>query len=398
MYKYDPVNQEEKILKFWEDNKLREKANAKNKGKKPFYFLDGPPYTSGKIHLGTAWNKSLKDMVTRYKRMQGFEVWDRAGYDMHGLPTEGKVQAKLGMKTKEEIEKFGLAKFVKECRNFAVTNLKQMNKDFKRLGVWLDFDNAYQTIANEYIEGGWWLVKKAHEKNRLYEGKMVMTWCGSCQTSLAKHELEYKNVIDKSIYVKFPVKGKKNEFLLIWTTTPWTIPYNLGVMANPDIEYIKAKVGKETWILAKDLADTVITEKAGESYIVMDTFPGKKLAGIEYEHPMEDVLEHHFKELKKTAKKLHVVVLSSEYVTTEQGTGLVHMAPGCGPEDYEVGHREGIPAFNQVDEEGFYDNTMGPFSKLHAKKHNDMFIEDLDKRGFLLLKEDYAHDYAHCWR
>ncbi|MEK6916150.1 MAG: class I tRNA ligase family protein, partial [Nanoarchaeota archaeon] len=200
MEKYDPVNEEKRILDFWEKEKIREKAILKNKKNKPFYFLDGPPYTSGKIHLGTAWNKSLKDMVTRYKRMQGFDVWDRAGYDMHGLPTEGKVQAKLGMKTKNEILEYGLAKFIKDCRDWAVTNLKQMNKDFKRLGVWLDFENAYQTIDNEYIEGTWWLVKKADEKKRLYEGQMTMTWCGSCQTSLAKHELEYKKVVDKSIY------------------------------------------------------------------------------------------------------------------------------------------------------------------------------------------------------
>ncbi|MCM2326155.1 MAG: class I tRNA ligase family protein, partial [Candidatus Woesearchaeota archaeon] len=187
MQKYDPVNDEKEILKFWEENKIRAKANEKNKGGKPFYFLDGPPYTSGKIHLGTAWNKSLKDMVTRYKRMHGFDVWDRAGYDMHGLPTEGKVQAKLELKTKEDILKYGMEKFIKECRSFAVENLLVMNKDFKNLGVWLDFDNAYQTIANEYIEGTWWLVKKANEKKRLYEGQMTMTWCGSCQTAVAKH-------------------------------------------------------------------------------------------------------------------------------------------------------------------------------------------------------------------
>ncbi|MBN1502446.1 isoleucine--tRNA ligase [Candidatus Woesearchaeota archaeon] len=398
MQRYDPIKTETEVIEFWQKNNIVEKARKKTKGKKPFYFLDGPPYTSGKIHLGTAWNKVLKDFVTRYKRMTGYDVWDRAGYDMHGLPTEGKVQKKLGMKTKEEIIKYGLAKFVKECKNFAVTNLKQMNKDFQRLGVWLDFDNAYQTIDSEYIEGTWWLVKKAHEKNRLYEDQMTMTWCGSCQTALAKHELEYKNVVDKSIYVKFPVKSKKDEYLLIWTTTPWTIPYNLGIMVHPDILYVKAKVGKEIWILAKELSGKVIKEKAGKEYRIIDEFKGKEIEGIEYIHPMEDVLKHHFDALRKKSKKLHTVVMSNEYVTTEQGTGLVHMAPGCGPEDYEVGHREGIPPFNQLDEQGYYDNTMGPFSKLHAKENNEVFIEDLDKRGVIITVEDYAHDYAHCWR
>jgi len=398
MNEYNPVAEEKNILKFWEEEKILEKARQRNKDKKPFYFLDGPPYTSGKIHLGTAWNKSLKDLVTRYKRMQGFDVWDRAGYDMHGLPTEGKVQAKLDLKTKDDIQKYGLQKFVNECRNFAVTNLLQMNKDFKRLGVWLDFDNAYQTIANEYIEGTWWLVKKAHEKGRLYEGEMTMTWCGSCQTALAKHELEYKEVTDKSIYVKFELKHKKGEFLVIWTTTPWTIPYNLGVMVNPELDYVKVKVGNEFWIIAKDLADKVVKKAGHDDYSVSSELKGKKLEGLEYIHPMEDVLKHHYEKLRKKSKKLHVVVMSEEYVTLDYGTGLVHMAPGCGPEDYEVGHREGIAPFNRVDEGGYYDDTMGPFSKLHVKKENHVFIEDLEKRGAIVAKEDIKHDYGHCDR
>ncbi|MEM2139086.1 MAG: isoleucine--tRNA ligase [Candidatus Woesearchaeota archaeon] len=403
MESYNPVMDEEKILKFWEENKIREKVNDKNKKKEKFYFLDGPPYTSGKIHLGTAWNKSLKDLVTRYKRMQGFDVWDRAGYDMHGLPTEGKVQAKLELKTKDDIKKFGLEKFAKECKDFAVGNLKQMNKDFKRLGVWLDFDNAYQTIDNDYIEGTWWLVKKAYEKKRLYQGQMTITWCYSCQTALAKHELEYKEVVDKSIYVKFKIKNSSkskksdNEFLVIWTTTPWTIAFNLGVMVNPTIEYIKAKVDDEIWIIAKELAHSLIEEKLGKSYIVMDVLLGKELEGIEYEHPFSDVLGKHYDEVRKKSKKLHVVVLSEEYVTIESGTGLVHMAPGCGPEDYEVGHREGIIPFNEVDESGFYRN-MAVFSDWHAKEDNKKFIEELEKRNAIVYKEDYKHDYAHCWR
>ncbi len=397
MKEYNPVEDEVKILDFWENNKILEKAREKNKGKKPFYFLDGPPYTSGKIHLGTAWNKSLKDTITRYKRMRGYDVWDRAGYDMHGLPTEGKVQAKLGLKTKEDIIRFGLEKFIVECKSFAVANLKQMNKDFIRLGVWLDFDNAYQTIDNDYIEGTWWLVKKAHEKKRLYQGQMTITWCGSCQTALAKHELEYKEVVDKSIFVKFRLEDKKNEFLIIWTTTPWTIAFNLGVMANPKVEYIKAKVDDEVWILAKDLANQLIQEKLGKSYMVVDVLEGKELEGLKYVHPFEDVIGSHFEEIGKKSKKMHTVVMSEEYVTTDTGSGLVHMAPGCGPEDYEVGHREGIPPFNEVDETGYYQN-MGKFSKLHTKKDNVVFIEELKNRKAILLMEDYMHDYGHCDR
>ena len=214
MQKYDPLKLEPKILKFWKDKKIYEKAKEKNKGKKKFYFLDGPPYTSGKVHLGTAWNKSLKDMVLRYKRMQDFDVWDRAGYDMHGMPSELGTEKKLGIKSKDDIPKFGIAKFVKACKDFSVSNMKLMNKDFMRIGVWMDFKNAYQSVKNEYMEGEWWLIKKAYENKRLYEGEKTMHWCSKCATALAKHELEYKQIKDSSIFVKFQLNNKKKEYLI----------------------------------------------------------------------------------------------------------------------------------------------------------------------------------------
>src|SRR3989338_1991165 len=242
---YDAIKLEPEILEYWKRNHIYEKAKKKGIGRQKFYFLDGPPYTSGKVHLGTAWNKALKDSVLRYKRMQGFDVWDRAGYDMHGLPTEQAVEKSLGLNHKEEIPAFGIANFVNACREFAVNNLISMNNDFKRIGVWMDFDNSYQSVQNTYMEGEWWLIKKAYENERLYEGEKTMHWCASCATSLAKHELVYENVVDESIFVKFPVKNKENEFLIIWTTTPWTIPFNLGVMVNPELDYVRAKVGDE---------------------------------------------------------------------------------------------------------------------------------------------------------
>ena len=232
--KYDFKEIEPKIMDFWVENNIYGRAKEKNKGKKTFYFHDGPPYTSGKVHLGTAWNKSLKDRFLRYKRMQGFDVWDRAGYDMHGLPTEHAVEKKLGIKSKDDIFKMGVASFTSACKKLCVDNMKVMNKDFQRLGVWMDFENAYQTIKDEFVEGEWWLIKEAHKQKRLYEGLRTMTWCPSCASALAKHELEYKNVTDESIFLKFKIKGKENEDLVIWTTTPWTIPLNLAIMVNPD--------------------------------------------------------------------------------------------------------------------------------------------------------------------
>jgi len=394
--KYNPLKIEPEILKFWKEKKILEKARNKNKGNKKFYFCDGPPYTSGKVHIGTAWNKSYKDSSLRFRRMNGLDVWDRAGYDMHGLPTEQGVEKEQGLKNKDDIEKFGIGKFIKACEEFAVRNLKIMNEDFTRLGVWMDFENAYQTKSKEWIDGEWWLIKKAHENNRLYEGEKTMHWCARCGTALAKHELEYKNVSDDSIFVKFPVRKAKNEFLIVWTTTPWTIPYNLGVMVNPKIDYVKAKVENEVWVIAKALASALIQGVADKKFKILEEFKGDKLEGLKYHHPFEDVVEK-YKELEEKHPKVHTVVLSEEYVDTSAGSGLVHMAPGCGPEDYEVGYKNNIPPFNTLSESGVLED-MGKFTGLIAKKEDIKFIEALDKRKVLIATTKVEHDYAHCWR
>ncbi len=393
---YNFKETEEKIFKFWRDKKIVDKLRKRNKGRKKFYFLDGPPYTSGKIHMGTAWNQVLKDEILRYKRMRGFDVWDRGGYDMHGLPTAHKIQEKFNLKDKKAIEDFGIDKFVKECRKFALEMMKQMNQDFDRLAVSLDHVNPYMPIENEYMEGEWWLIKKAHENKRLYLGKKVMTWCSKCETALAKHELEYKNVQDNSIFVKFKVEGKENEYLIIWTTTPWTIAYNLGVMANPELDYVKAKVGNETWVLAKALVES-IEQLTNEKFEILEKFKGKKLEGIRYVHPFYDTLKKKYEGIKKKSKKAFTIVLSKEYVDTSAGTGLVHMAPGCGPEDYEVGKKNNIPPFNNLTEKGDYPEDMGELAGLNTKDNNK-FIEALDKRKVLIASTKVEHDYAHCWR
>jgi len=393
---YDPKQIEENILKFWKKEKIYEKAKDKNKKGKDFYFLDGPPYTSGRIHIGQAWNKSLKDSVLRYKRMQGFNVWDRAGYDMHGLPTAHKVEAKFKIKSKEEIPKFGIKRFVEECRKLALENMHYMNKDFKRLGVWMDFENAYKPINQSFMEGEWWLIKKAHEKKRLYEGLKSMHWCPDCATALAKHELEYKNITDESIFLKFRLRDKENEFFIIWTTTPWTIAFNLGIMVNPELEYVKMRVDNEYWYVAKALANVFISSVMGEKLDIVEEIKGEKLHGIKYIHPFHEELSEIHNSLK--SDKIFTILLSKEYVDTSAGTGLVHCAPGCGPEDFEVGHKYGIKPFNELDEQGFYKDTMGKFSGWHAKKDDKKFTEELDKKGVLLAKSPVEHEYAHCWR
>ncbi|HLD87611.1 MAG TPA: isoleucine--tRNA ligase [Candidatus Nanoarchaeia archaeon] len=398
MSSFNPLEYEPQILRFWQENRIHKKANQKNIGKKPFYFCDGPPYTSGKVHIGTAWNKSLKDSILRYKRMQGFEVLDRAGYDMHGLPTENAAEKKLGIKNKDGIKSFGVGKFVMACKELAIENLRIMSQDFARLGVWMDFENAYQSVAPEFIDGEWWLVKKAHEKGRLYEGNRAMAWDWAHQTAVAKHELEYKDVKDTSIYVKMKVKGKQNEYLIIWTTTPWTIAFNLGIMAHPDVDYVRCKVEDEVWIVAKTLASSFIEKIANKKYTVIEEFKGEKLKGVEYEHPFHRELGEHYRQIKAKHPNTHTVVLTTEYVDTSAGTGLVHMAPGCGPEDYEVGHRNNIPAWNTVEESGLYGKGMGKFEGRHAIKENKSFIQDLDDEGALLAKATIEHPYPYGQR
>lgn len=394
---YDFKSVEPEILKFWIKNNIYEKAKTKNKGGQKFYFLDGPPYTSGTVHIGTAWNKALKDVILRYKRMRGFDVWDRAGYDMHGLPTENKVREKFGVFFKPDIEKFGIDKFNTECEKFAVNMMHKMTEQFERLGVWMDFENAYTPITKGFIEGQWLLAKKAHEKNRLYEGLRAMPWCPNCQTTLAKHDLEYASVKEDSIYVKLKIKGKENEYLVIWTTTPWTIPFNLAVMVNPELEYVRVKVNSEVWILAKALANAIVQGIAGVTPKIVEEFKGAELEGIEYEHPFADVLPQ-YKELRQKMPKVHTVLLSSEYVDVSAGSGLVHCAPGCGPEDYEVGHRNNIEPWNVIDERGVFPEEMGSFAGLVAKKDDKKFVEALEERNAIIAVTPVEHDYGHCQR
>ncbi|MEE9525862.1 MAG: isoleucine--tRNA ligase [Candidatus Woesearchaeota archaeon] len=395
---YDALKLEPEILAFWEQNKIYEKIKKKVAKGKDYYFLDGPPYTSGKLHIGHTWNYSMKDSVLRFKRMNGFNAWDRPGYDTHGLPTAHAVQGKLKLDSKEDIVKYGVAKFIAECRKLCEKNLEAMKKDQIRIGVWMDFDNPYITFKNEFIEGEWWLVKKAHENKRLYEGEKVMHWCSECATALAKHELEYQNVKDDSVFLKFKVKGTENEYLIIWTTTPWTIPFNLGVMVNPDEEYVKAKVGDEVWVVAGKLAGVFIQGVADKKYEVLETIKGTDLEGVEYEHPLYNELKDIYDRLKQEAPNVHTILLSKEYVDTSSGSGLVHSAPGCGPEDYEVGHKYGIPPFNNLNEEGVFPEEMGKYKGYVAKKDDKKFIEEFENKGALIASTPVEHEYAHCWR
>ncbi|MCW1300876.1 MAG: isoleucine--tRNA ligase [Candidatus Nanoarchaeia archaeon] len=385
---------EEEILKFWEESKIYERA--RKKGRKLFRFLDGPPFTSGEVHLGTVFNKVLKDIVLRSRRMMGYRVLDTPGYDMHGLPIEVNVEKKMGIKNKREILKFGIKEFVEECKRFSFSNMYKMNEDFQTLGVWMDWKKPYMTASNEYIENVWHIIKVAYEKGMLYQGDKVLPWCYRCATALAKHELEYKKLEDLSIYVKFKLKGKENEFLVIWTTTPWTLVSNLAVMANPSGEYCRFRVGDEIWVMARSGGERLL-QKFGINYEIIDTFLGSELENTSYEFPFEEeVQSHRWLEEKYGA---HKVILSEEYVDVNEGTGLVHCAPGCGPEDFEVGKKYGLPAFSPVDEDGNFTEEAGEFNGKFVKGDVEReIIEILGRKGLLVGEEKVIHEYPHCFR
>lgn len=384
-------NNEKTILEFWSKRKIYEKSVKQNSKGKKFYFMDGPPYATGHIHMGTALNKVLKDISLRSRRLQGFDVFDRPGYDTHGLPIEFQVEKEIGSKAKKDIVKYGVKKFVSKCRSYATKYIGVMNEEFINLGVWMDWKNPYLTLSDNYIETIWDCFKKADEKGLLYLGKYPVHVCPRCETAVAYNEIEYAKQDDTSIFVKFPLKNSNNKFLIIWTTTPWTLPGNTGVMVNPNIDYQEIEYyNGEKWIIAKDLVDSIMSELPGKRKVIK-TFKGKEMKGWEYDNPLK-------KHLNVKVENSYRVVLSSRYVTTEEGSGLVHVAPGHGKEDYEVGKKEGLDIISPVAINGLLTEETGKYKGKKARVVDEEIIHDLKKDGFLISKKKHNHDYPLCWR
>jgi isoleucyl-tRNA synthetase len=392
---YDPKVLEEEVRAFWERESTYEQVKRKRSRGPKFYFLDGPPFPSSDTpHIGTCWNKVLKDTVIRYKRTRGFNVRDQPGYDCHGLPIELAIEQKFGFKTKKDIESFGLERFVSECKRFAEMNSDSMTRVFQDLGVWMDWANPYMTHHDDYIESDWWSLKQAWKKNLFERGQRVVHWCPRCETVLSDYEVvqEYKTLRDPSIYVKFPVVGNETEFVLIWTTTPWTLPSNVAVMVNPDFQYAKVRSDSEVYILAKERISHV-EEAAGVHLEVVETFPGTKLEGLKYRSPLETLVP-----AQKDLRNAHSVVLSKEYVTLEEGTGCVHSAPGHGEEDYEVGLRFKLPVLMLVDDQGKFVAEAGKYAGKPVREANPEIIDDLKSLGMLLQATEIEHRSPVCWR
>ncbi len=397
---YRPNTMEKNIQDYWNKTNSYQKTKDKNSSGKDFYFIDGPPYTSGNIHLGTAWNKILKDLYIRYWRMKGYNIRDQAGYDMHGLPIEVKVEKTLDFKNKQDIEKFGIDNFVNTCKKFALESEKRMTGQFKELGVWLDWDNPYRTLENYYIESAWWTMKRAYERGLVTQSQRVLTWCPRCQTALAEAEVEYWDETDPSIYVKFKLKNRDNHYIVIWTTTPWTLPADLCVALHPDFSYVMLEVDKdgekEYLYIAEELAEEVARAGCYQDMKIIERFEGIDLEGIEYEHPLLEEVPWHTADEQKELFWLHKAVLA-EYVTKEK-TGIVHTAPGHGPDDFETGVEYQLPPFCPVDEEGKFTRDGGKWEGRFTKDCDREIIDLLIDKGLLIREEDITHRYGHCWR
>ncbi len=377
---------EEEVMAFWKKSEAFRKQQELRKNAKKFVFLEGPPTANGMPHPGHVLTRTVKDLVCRYKAMDGFYVPRKAGWDTHGLPVEIEVEKQLGINHKHEIEAFGIEKFNKMCKE-SVFKYKQAWVDMsERIGFWLDFDNPYITMDINYMESVWWSLKTLFDKGLLYKGHKIVWYCPRCGTPLSSHEVAqgYRAVKDPSLFVKFKVKGEENTYLLAWTTTPWTLLSNVALSVHPDIDYVLVEQKNEKYILAEARAEKVL----GSNFKVLKKYKGKDLFGMEYE-PL-------FSYVQVDKKGFYVV--TADFVTIDEGTGIVHTAPAYGADDNEVGKKYDLPFIQLVDESGKVKDEVTDYKGLFFKDADKLIIRDLKKRGVVYKKELYEHDYPFCWR
>ncbi len=399
------VQNEGEILKYWRDNGVLEKVRAKNKEGKLYFFLEGPPYANGELHMGHVRGYSRKDAILRYRRLRGYSVFDRGGFDVHGLPIENKVEKDLGIKSKKEIEAaIGVKNFIKSCTE-AYRNYSSLQMSMARsYGVWFDFDNSYIPASPDYISKAFGVFKKIYDKKLVYKEIQVMPYCVHCGTVLAKGpEVEEETDTDPSVYVLFRANshspdarmdlGEGDVHLLIWTTTPWTLPGNVLVAANPKHLYVLANIAGRRIILAKDRLDAVLNT-LDESATIEKEFYGSELEGLLYINPLETAVP-----AQKELRKKHRIVFSEELVSMTDGTGLVHIAPAFGPEDFVIGKKEKAPLLSVVNTDGKYNSLAGKYEGIGLIHEANRAIEkELKDLGAMMLKSDITHSYPHCWR
>lgn len=393
--KTETAKREEKVLSFWQEHNIFEKSLEKPAPKGEFVFYDGPPFATGLPHSGSLLSSVSKDVIPRYKTMRGYHVRRRWGWDTHGLPIESLVEKELGLKTKKDILDIGIEKFNETARSFVLQYVSEWKRYIDRIGRWVDFDNSYKTMDNTYIESVWWALKELHTKEKLYEGKKVLMYCPHCETPLAKAEIAmdntYRDITEEAVTVKFKIKNPQKHglpqdaYFLAWTTTPWTLPGNVALAVGQDITYVLEEDGH---ILAKDLVEKV----KGTNHHIIKEFKASDLIGIEYEplYEIEKVSSHNGKK--------HEVVFG-DFVTMEEGTGIVHTAVVYGEDDFELGQKEGLPMVQLLEPDGTY-NTNAPklLEGLYIKDAEKIIKRDLEERGLLLSKANNTHSYPHCYR
>ena len=379
------VENEKKVLKFWGENDVFKKSIDLRKDGDTFTFYDGPPTANGKPHIGHVLTRVIKDLIPRYRTMKGDKVLRKAGWDTHGLPVELEVEKLLGLDGKEQIEQYGLEEFITKCKE-SVWKYKGMWEDFSdTVGFWADMDDPYVTYDNNFIESEWWALKQIWERGLLYKGFKIVPYCPRCGTPLSSHEVAqgYKDVKEKSVTVKMKQKGTDNTYFLVWTTTPWTLPSNVALCVNANIPYVKIKVEDEIYILAKDL----ISSNISQEYEILQEMQGSELENLEYE-PL-----YSFKALDK---KAYYVTLG-DYVTTTDGTGIVHIAPAFGEDDAKIGRNYDLPFLQLVDSKGQM-TPETPWAGTFCKDADKEIIKDLNMRGLMFKTLQYEHSYPFCWR
>ncbi|MBL8050065.1 MAG: isoleucine--tRNA ligase [Anaerolineales bacterium] len=389
--KLDVPAMEDEVLKFWKKQDIFKKTTEERQGKPEYVFYEGPPTANGRPGVHHVLARAFKDMFPRYKIMRGYKVSRRGGWDTHGLPVEIEVEKQLGFNNKQQIEEYGIDKFNELCKKSVFNYIQEWEKLTDRIAFWVDLDDAYVTYTNDYIESVWWILKNFWEKDLLFKGYKVVPYCPRCGTPLSDHEvaLGYDEATDPSVFVRFPLVDKPDTSMLVWTTTPWTLPANVAVAAHPDVDYVTVERDnngtKEKLILAKNLLEKVFKD---EEVKVVDSFKGKKLKGMKYQ-PLFTFMP--------VDKPAHFVVLG-DFVTTEDGTGLVHQAPAFGAEDMEMAKQYDLPVLMTVQADGTFVPEVTPWRGVFVKDADPQITKDLETRGLLFRAGTFVHTYPFCWR
>src|SRR4051794_22523098 len=381
---FDLVALEHAVLERWRNDDVFAESLRRREGTSEWVFYEGPPTANGVPGIHHVWARLFKDIFPRFHTMQGKYVARKGGWDSHGLPVEVEIEKELGLTSKHQIEDFGIEAFNQRCRSSVQRYVEDWGTLTSRIGMWIDTANAYWTLSNEYIESVWWLFSRMWEQGDIYEGDKVVPYCGRCGTALSSHELAqpgaYVDITEPSVYVRFPIVDADFD-LLVWTTTPWTLISNVAAAVGPDVEYVRVRGDGE-----RDLV--MAAERAPESADVVERLTGRDLVGLRYERPFD------YLPIDDRGER----VVPGHFVSTDEGSGIVHLAPAFGGDDMDVARAEGLPVLNPVGADGAFSSDVPPWQGTFVKDADPSIVEELRTRGVLVREEPYLHSYPHCWR